>query len=142
MRWCRGVVDPVLPNCISGDSRLADPTQRYGYVWRLGPLVNGELRLLPFLARFTIGDVGTDVRTAARGINDAGFIVGFTGPGGGTNVGFVGSDAKGFSLLIPPGGDAAGASVGCTGINNARKVVCVVTDASGNNRDFIGSPDE
>ena len=126
---------------ITGDSRLADPTQRYGYVWQLGPLGNSGLTLLPFFARFTIGEVGTGVRTAARGINDAGYITGFTSQGG-TNVGFVGSDAKGFQLLVPPSGDAAGAITACTGINNARQVVCVVTDASNNNRNFIGSPDE
>jgi hypothetical protein len=129
---------------ISGDSRLAaDPRQRYGYVWQLGPLGNGALTLLPFLARFTIGEVGpgTDVRTAARGINDAGDITGFTSQGG-TNVGFVGSDTKGFRLLVPPGGDVAGASTACTGINNARQVVCNVNDASNNNRNFIGSPEE
>ena len=125
---------------ISGDSRLADPTQRYGYVWQLGPLDDGGLTLLPFLARFTIGEVGTGVRTAARGINDAGDITGFTSQGG-TNVGFVGSDAKGFRLLVPPGGDVAGAISACTGINNARQVVCLVTDASNNNRNFIGSPE-
>jgi len=126
---------------ITGDSRLADPTQRYGYVWQLGPLGNGALALLPFLARFTIGEVGTGVRTAARGINDAGDITGFTSQGG-TNVGFVGSDAKGFRLLVPPGGDVAGANTACTGINNARQVVCNVNDASNNNRNFIGSPEE
>jgi hypothetical protein len=126
---------------ISGDSRLADPTQRYGYVWQLGPLVNGKLTLLPFLARFTIGEVGTGVRTAARGINDAGYITGFTSSGG-SQVGFVGNDAKGFLPLVPPGGDLAGAVLACTGINNFRQVVCVVTDAAGNNRNFIGSPEE
>ena len=130
---------------ITGDSRLADPTQRYGYVWQLGPLGDGALTLAPFLARFTIGEVGTGVRpaarTAARGINDAGDITGFTSQGG-TNVGFVGSDAKGFRLLVPPGGDATGAVSTCQGINNARQVVCGVTDASSNTRDFIGSPED
>jgi len=81
------------------------------------------------------------VRTAARGINDSGDITGFTSQGG-TNVGFVGTDAKGFRLLVPPGGDVAGAITACTGINNARQVVCVVTDTSNKNRDFIGTPDQ
>jgi hypothetical protein len=125
---------------ISGDSRMADPTQRYGFVRQLGPRVNGTLTLLPFLARFTIGEAGTGVRTAVRGINDAGEITGFTSRGE-TNVGFVGSDAKGFRLLVPPGGDSAGAITACTSINNAGQVVCVVTDALNNNRDFIGSPE-
>lgn len=122
---------------ISGDSRLVPGLGRYGYVWQLGPLVNGQRALLPFLARTTIGD-GT---TAARGINDAGYINGFTDSSG-SQVGFVGSDSRGFRLLVPPGGDAAGATVGCEGINNFRKVVCTVTDSLGNNRDFIGSPDQ
>jgi len=54
----------------------------------------------------------------------------------------VGVDSRGFRPLVPPGGDAAGATVGCEGINNAREVVCNVTDAAGNNRAFVGSPEE
>src|SRR5206468_8403495 len=46
-----------------------------------------------------------------------------------------------FQLLIPPGGDAPGASVACEGINNFRQVVCGVSDAAGNTRAFIGTPD-
>ena len=57
--------------------------------------------------------------------------------------GFVGNDAHGFQLLIPPGGDAPGAFAGCQGINNARQVSCVVTDANGNTlAAFLGSPED
>jgi hypothetical protein len=121
---------------ISGDGRLSG-LGRYGFVWQQGALVEGKRELAPFLARFTIGDG----QTAARGINDAGTIVGFTALAG-TLVGFVGSDSRGFRVLVPPGGDAAGASVSCEGINNALQVVCNVTDAAGNVRNFIGSPEE
>lgn len=121
---------------ISGDGRLAG-LGRYAFIWQQGTLVNGTRQLAPFLARFTIGDGGT----AARGINDAGFIVGFTASGG-SSVGFVGSDSRGFQLLIPPSGDAQGANVACESINNLRQVVCGVTDAAGNSRAFIGAADE
>jgi hypothetical protein len=117
---------------ISGDGRSPE-LGRYAFVWQQETLVRGARELPPFLARLKIADVNT----AARGINDAGVIVGFTNSG----VGFVGSDSRGFQLLIPPGGDAPGASVACEGINNFRQVVCAVTDAAGNTRDFIGTPD-
>jgi hypothetical protein len=54
----------------------------------------------------------------------------------------VGNESRGFILLVPPGGDAAGAFAGCFGINNFRHVVCEVTDALGNNRAFIGTPND
>jgi hypothetical protein len=122
---------------ISGDGRSPD-LGRYAFVWQQETLVKGAHELAPFLARFTIAEDGT----AARGVNDAGVIVGFTGRPDGTAVGFVGSDSRGFQLLIPPGGDAPGAIVVCEGINNFRHVVCLVTDGAGNTRDFIGTPDE
>ena len=122
---------------ISGDGRSLE-LGRYAFVWQQVTLVRGARVLAPFLARLKIADDGT----AARGINDAGVIVGFTGRPDGTNVGFVGSDSRGFQLLIPPGGDAPGAIVACEGINNFRQVACGVTDAAGiNTRDFIGTPD-
>jgi hypothetical protein len=80
----------------------------------------------------------TDERSVAQGINDAGVIVRFTGS---QPLGFVGSESRGFLLLVPPGGDA-GCIVACEGINHAGKVVCDVTDTAGNTRDFIGSPDD
>ena len=122
---------------ISGDGRSTE-LGRYAFVWQQGTLGSGARVFAPFLARFTIADGGT----AARGINDAGVIVGFTGRPDGEAVGVVGSDSHGFQLLVPPGGDAPGAIVVCEGINNLRQVVCLVTDAAGNNRDFIGIPDE
>jgi hypothetical protein len=119
---------------ISGDGRSPE-LGRYAFVWQQGTLVKDGGQLAPFLARLKVADVNTN--TAARGINDAGVIVGFTSSG----VGFVGSDSRGFELLIPPGGDAPGAVVACEGVNNFRQVVCDVTDAAGNNRNFIGTPD-
>jgi hypothetical protein len=122
---------------ISGDGKLPDGTGRYAFVWQQGPLGAGARVLEPFLAQVRIADGAS----AARGINDAGIIVGFF-DNSGSPAGFVGNDARGFQLLVPPGGDAPGAGVVCEGINNLRQVVCVVTDAAGNNRDFIGTPDE
>ncbi len=117
---------------ISGDGR-SPQLGRYAFVWQQGTLVRGARELAPFLARLKIADANS----AARGINDAGIIVGFTN----SNVGFVGSDSRGFQVLIPPGGDAPGAIVACEGINNFRQVACGVTDAAGNTRNFIGTPD-
>jgi len=117
---------------ISGDGRSPE-LGRYAFVWQQGTLVRGARELAPFLARLKIADANS----AARGINDAGIIVGFTN----SNVGFVGSDSRGFQVLIPPGGDAPGAIVACEGINNFRQVACGVTDAAGNTRNFIGTPD-
>lgn len=119
---------------ITGDTRLPG-LGRFAFVWQQGTLVKGERELAPFLARFKIANVNS----AARGINDAGVIVGFTSSG----VGFVGSDSRGFQLLVPPGGDAPGATVACEGINKFRQVVCAVTDADGNTVGaFIGTPDD
>ena len=89
----------------------------------------------PFLARSQIAGANS----AARGINDAGLLVGFSNPG--SPVGSVGNDARGFELLVPPGGDAPGAGVVCEGINNFNQVVCEVMDVNGNVvADFIGTP--
>jgi hypothetical protein len=84
---------------ISGDGRSTE-FGRYTFVWQQQTIVKGTGQLLPFLARSQIAGVNS----AAPGINDVGNIVGFTGSG----LGFVGSDARGFRLLIPPGGDAPG----------------------------------
>lgn len=118
---------------ISGDGRSSE-FGRYAFVWQQGALSTGARPLEPFLARVKIADSGS----AARGINDAGVIVGFTNSG----LGFVGNDARGFQRLVPPGGDAQGAGVVCEGINNFRQVVCGISDANGNTvGEFIGTPD-
>jgi hypothetical protein len=117
---------------ISGDGR-SDELGRYGFIWQQGALVKGNRVLEPFLARVTVGNSNT----AYRGINDAGLVVGFTAAG----FGFVGGDSRGFQPLVPPGGDSAGANVSCEGINNSNQVLCGVTDAAGNLRQFIGTPD-
>ncbi|HVP33484.1 MAG TPA: hypothetical protein VMT09_07515 [Steroidobacteraceae bacterium] len=119
---------------ITGDGRQPDGTGRYGFIWQQGTLVPGGHTLAPFLAQIRVAGANT----AARGINDAGVIVGFTNAG----FGFVGSDSRGFEVLIPPGGDASGVTVACGGINNFRQVVCQVTDSAGNTRGFIGTPGE
>ena len=119
---------------ISGDGRSAE-FGRYAFVWQQGTLDKDGRTLEPFLARVKIDNSGS----AARGINDAGVIVGFTGSG----LGFVGNDARGYERLVPPGGDAAGAGVICEGINNLRQVICAVTDVDGNSiGEFIGTPDK
>jgi hypothetical protein len=119
---------------ITGDGRLPDGTGRYGFVWQQGTIGKDSQQLAPFLAKFRIADANT----AARGINDAGIVVGFSNAG----QGFVGNESHGFLLLVPPGGDAAGAIVACGGINNLSHVICEVTDSSGNNTAFIGIPEE
>lgn len=117
---------------ITGDGRQSDGSGRYGFVWQQGTLGKDGQQLAPFLAQFRIANSNT----AARGINDAGVIVGFSNADGG----FVGNESRGFLVLVPPGGDAAGAVVACDAINNLSQVVCEVTDALGNNRAFIGTP--
>jgi uncharacterized membrane protein len=123
---------------ITGDGRSVD-IGRYAFVWQQGTLIKGTHELAPFLDRIRVGDANS----AARGINDAGVIVGFTARADGTPVGFVGSDSRGFELLVPPGGDAPGNGVVCEGINNLRQVLCSVSDVNGNTVGaFIGTPDE
>jgi len=57
-------------------------------------------------------------------------------------MGFVGSASRGYQLLVPPGGNAPNLSY-CQGINNARQVSCIVTDANSNPLGgFLGSPTE
>ncbi len=112
-----------------------DSIGRYAFIWQLGATGSSTSELVPFLERIRLADGGAN----ARGINDAGVIVGWTSSGGQT-VGFVGSASEGYQLLVPPGGDAAGATSYCQGINNFRQVGCVVFDAAGNSRGFVGTP--
>ena len=118
---------------ITGDGRSPE-LGRYAFVWQQGTTVKGTRQLPPFLARIQIANSNS----AARGINDAGVVVGFTNSG----LGLVGTVSRGFQQVTPPGSDAPGASVACEGINNLGQVTCTVTDASGNNRGFIGMPDQ
>lgn len=119
---------------ITGDGRQPG-LNRYAFVWQQGAITKGKRLLLPFLDRIKIDGAGS----AARGINDSGIIVGFSDSG----VGFVGSDARGYQQLVAPGGEAAGNSTICEGVNNRARVVCAVSDPLGNTVGaFIGSPRE
>jgi probable HAF family extracellular repeat protein len=113
-----------------------DTGLRYAFIWQLGTSGAGTAELVPFLDRASLAD-GTS--SNGRGINDEGVIVGWTRSGGQV-VGFVGNASEGYQLLVPPGGDAPGAATYCQGINNFRQVGCVVYDAAGNSRGFLGSP--
>ncbi len=121
---------------ITGHGRQAPPLGRYAFVWQQGTIADDERELLPFLDRIKV-DFGN---SSARGINDSGVIVGFTGSG----KGFVGSDARGYEVLTVPGTDPSAAlSTICEGINNAAQVVCSLIDVNATTvAAFIGSPDE
>ncbi len=121
---------------ITGHGQQAPPLGRYAFVWQQGTIADDERELLPFLDRIKIDVSGS----SARGINDAGVIVGFTNSG----KGFVGSDARGYQLLVPPGGEVAGNFTVCEGINNHAQVVCFVTAGAtvAQGAAFIGSPNE
>ena len=117
---------------ISGSGQ--DDSGRYAFIWQQSASVNGTL--VAFLERINIADGFAN----ARGINDDGVITGWA-QSGGLIVGFVGSAYRGYQLLVPPGGNSAGASSYCQGINNARQVSCIVNDANGNPvAAFLGSP--
>jgi uncharacterized membrane protein len=113
------------------------PRTYYAVIWQQQVATRGARKLANFLGQFQMLDGGT----RARGINDAGVIAGFAFQGGRT-VGFVGNISLGFQVLIPPGGDAAGAGTYCPGLNNLGQVVCAVTDAAGAQHAFIASPNE
>jgi hypothetical protein len=124
----------------SGDdgSQYPDSVGRYAFIWQQNSLGNGALAAVPFQERVKLVVDGV---TNARGINDDGVISGWVRSNGQT-TGFVGNASRGYQLLIPPGGDAAGAASYCQGINNARQVICTVTDANTGNTlaVFLGSP--
>jgi len=122
---------------ITGHGNESPGIGRYGFVWQQGTISQGERELRPFLARLKIADLGT----ATRGINDSGIVVGFTNEATGENQGFVGNDASGYERLIAPGGEIAGNSTICSGINNLAQVVCYVWDSTATPLGaFIGSP--
>jgi len=111
---------------------------RYGFVWQHGAIAKGKRELLPFLDRLSI-----DFHTRGRGINDSGIVVGFLSDAAARGDGFVGNDARGYQRLVAPGGEVAGNSTICEGINNFAQVVCFVMDPAGNTLGaFIGSPVE
>ncbi len=111
---------------------------RYAFIWQQSAAPNGNLE--PFLERVQTWPNG---RSNARGINDDGIIVGWTRSDGGPIVGFVGSASRGYQLLVPPGGEVAGAIIYCQGINNARQVACIVQDANANPvAAFVGTPQD
>jgi uncharacterized membrane protein len=121
---------------ISGGAQ-DDSMGRYAFIWQQSSATNGASESMPFLERV---QTWPDGFANARGVNDEGDIVGWTHSGGQT-AGFVGSAARGYQLLVPPGGEAAGALVYCQGINNARQVACSVQDANANPLgSYLGSP--
>ncbi len=119
---------------IVGDARLTG-LGRHAFVWQQGPLQRGKQAFESFLERFTLSGSSA----AARGINDAGVIVGFLPVA--NAVGFVGNASRGYQFLFPPGAMESGAQTVCEGINNRNQVVCAVTDADGvTTHAFIGTP--
>ena len=112
-----------------------DDSGRYAFIWQQSASANRAL--VPFLERINVADGFAN----ARGINDEGVITGWAHSGG-LAVGFVGSASRGYRLLVPPGGNAPNLSY-CQGINNARQVSCIITDANSNPlAGFLGSPTE
>jgi hypothetical protein len=125
---------------ITGQGNDSSSILLYGFVWQQETITKGKRELVPFLDRFKV-DVNT-INTSGRGINDSGLVTGFTTNLTGGN-GFVGSAAGGYQRLVAPGGEVAGNSTICEGINNLAQVVCFVTDsASLTVGAFIGSPRE
>ena len=120
---------------ISGSGQ-DDSLGRYAFISQPNTLGTGATASVPFLERIRLADG----KANARGINDEGVITGWALSNGQT-VGFVGSESRGYQVLVPPGGDVAGNMAFCQGINNARQVSCVVEDANGNPlTGFIGTP--
>jgi hypothetical protein len=103
----------------------------YGIVWQQGLFAQGK-QPVPFLERFTVGNE----EGRARGINDAGLVVGYLSSG---KAGFVGSPALGFRLLHVPG-STGGSSTVCEGINNLGQVTCAYYNANFLEQVFLGTP--
>jgi len=112
----------------SGRDTITGP---YAFIWQKGTFTRGKGATVPFFDRFEVADE----HTRARGINDAGVIVGYT-----DSAGFVGNAQRGFELLRVPGAAATGVSATfCEGINNYGQVTCGFLDDAGFHA-FIGSP--
>jgi hypothetical protein len=109
------------------DPNLGD----YSFIWQQGKFGNGRGEV-PFFDRFTVANEAG----RARGINDAGIIVGNATSG---KAGFVGNALLGFRLLRVPG-STAGSSIACEGINNFGQVTCAYTNANFISHVFIGTP--
>ena len=123
---------------ISGSGQ-DDSIGRYAFIWQQSSATIGTSEPMPFVERV---QTWPDTFANARGINDDGVIVGWTHSGGQT-VGFVGSASRGYQFLVPPGGEVAGVSTYCQGINNARQVGCVIQDANAKPiAAFLGSPQD
>jgi hypothetical protein len=115
---------------ISGNG--VDPTLgEYGVIWQLGEFAQGK-RTVPFLERFTVANEAG----RARGINDAGLVVGYLSSG---KAGFVGNPLLGFRLLHVPG-STGGSKTVCEGINNLGQVTCASYTADFLEQVFLGTP--
>jgi hypothetical protein len=105
----------------------------YAITWQQGQFAQGK-RTVPFLDRFTVGNE----ESRARGINDAGVIVGYFFSG---KAGFVGNSVVGFQLLHVPG-TTGGEKTVCEGINNSGQVACASYPADFYENVFIGTPQQ
>ena len=115
---------------ISGNGH--DANGSYAFIWQQGTFAKGK-GTVPFIDTFLVNNE----RGRARGINDAGVIVGFT-----ESAGFVGNAVRGYQLLTVPGATTTGAGTTfCAGINNSGQVTCGFIDFdAGTFRAFIGTP--
>jgi len=82
----------------------------------------------------------TDLAPSPWCLQNSGRFVTFTRL---NSEGFVGNDARGYQPLVAPGGEIAGNSTFCQGINKFAQVVCFVNDSAGNPLGaFIGCPQD
>jgi hypothetical protein len=105
----------------------------YAFTWQQGTFTKGKGETVPFIDSLLVNNE----RARARGINDAGVIVGFT-----DTAGFVGNTALGYQLLRVPGASTSGTGATiCSGINNSGQVTCGFIDFdAGTFRAFLGTP--
>lgn len=113
---------------ISGSGH--DPSGSYAFIWQQGTFTKAKAGSVPFLDTFLVNNE----RGRARGINDAGVIVGFT-----NSAGFVGNAVLGYQLLKVPGAGSGTGATFCAGINNSGVVTCGFIDDAGFHA-FIGTP--